>query len=597
MASTPARYRALLFSLLALHVALLWIGVRRNFVTVDEACHIPSGLAHWQTGWFVPYRVNPPLPRMVATLPVLPAAPTIAVGSTGDSPGYRPEWSLGPEFATTAGPRYFELVCLARLAGMGWSLAGAWLVWVWARELYGNASGCLGVGLWCFGPNILAHAEIVTADLPAAVAGLAATYFFWRYLRQPSWGKALGAGLLLGLAQLTKYTLLVLYGAWPLLALLYWAGRRSPGGESRWRACASQATAIALLSVLVINFGYAFRGSGRSLGEYSFVSRLFRESVAPDSSEGGVRHVGNRFADSWLGRVPVPLPADYLLGIDIQRADFESSWACYLDGRWEQGGRWYFYLYALALKVPVGTLALVAGGFVLALVRHPAAGKWRDEALLWIPALFLLVLVSSQTGINYFRYLLPAFPFAIVGAAKMGYFLQPGRWHVGVPVLGLLGWTVGSSLAVQPHPLAYFNELAGGPSNGHAHLVDGDLDWGQDLLDLKEWLDEHPEARPLGLVYFNVIDPRVIGLDYYLPPLREHSSCIGDCAPALAPGFYAVSATLLRGKSFPAPTGQGAFENLPVNACDVFAGRLPVARAGYSIFIFHVQPEERQNQP
>ena len=38
-------------------------------------------------------------------------------------------------------------------------------------------------------------------------------------------GLAATGGLLLGLAQLTKYTLLLLYGLWPLLALVYWCGR------------------------------------------------------------------------------------------------------------------------------------------------------------------------------------------------------------------------------------------------------------------------------------------------------------------------------------------------------------------------------------
>ena len=37
--------------------------------------------------------------------------------------------------------------------------------------------------------------------------------------------------------------------------------------------------------------------------------------------------------------------------------------------------------------------------------------------------------------------------------------------------------------------------------NGPAHLLDSNIDWGQDLLYLKDWLDKHPQARPLGLAY------------------------------------------------------------------------------------------------
>lgn len=47
---------------------------------------------------------------------------------------------------------------------------------------------------------------------------------------------------------------------------------------------------------------------------------------------------------------------------------------------------------------------------------------------------------------------------------------------------GALLWTAASTLAVYPHQLAYFNELAGGPEDGYRHLLGSSFDWGQDLL-------------------------------------------------------------------------------------------------------------------
>jgi len=49
-----------------------------------------------------------------------------------------------------------------------------------------------------------------------------------------------------------------------------------------------------------------------------------------------------------------------------------------------------------------------------------------------------------------------------------------------VIVAGLLA-TVGSTLHVYPHQLAYFNEAAGGPQNGFRHLLGSNFDWGQDV--------------------------------------------------------------------------------------------------------------------
>ena len=48
-----------------------------------------------------------------------------------------------------------------------------------------SAVFCFALSLWTFSPNFLAHAGLMTTDLPSAVAGMAATYVFWRWLKQP----------------------------------------------------------------------------------------------------------------------------------------------------------------------------------------------------------------------------------------------------------------------------------------------------------------------------------------------------------------------------------------------------------------------------
>src|SRR6266446_7036963 len=80
-----------------------------------------------------------------------------------------------------------------------------------------------------------------------------------------------------------------------------------------------------------------------------------------------------------------------------------------------------------------------------------------------------------------------------------------------------LCWATAGSLYYAPHSLSYFNEIAGGPDNGAEHLVDSNLDWGQDLFFLKKWYDAHPQARPFYLVYFGAMDPRCVGIEFVLP--------------------------------------------------------------------------------
>ncbi|MEW4528340.1 hypothetical protein [Maioricimonas sp. JC845] len=42
--------------------------------------------------------------------------------------------------------------------------------------------------------------------------------------------------------------------------------------------------------------------------------------------------------------------------------------------------------------------------------------------------------------------------------------------------------TITSTLRTYPQQIAYFNEAAGGPQNGHRHLLGSSVDWNQDLL-------------------------------------------------------------------------------------------------------------------
>jgi hypothetical protein len=68
--------------------------------------------------------------------------------------------------------------------------------------------------------------------------------------------------------------------------------------------------------------------------------------------------------------------------------------------------------------------------------------------------------------------------------------------------------------------MSYFNEAVGGPENGHAYLVDSNIDWGQDLFFLRRWLDKHPEARGMKTGVYNspYVVRQVLGVEPLPPP-------------------------------------------------------------------------------
>jgi hypothetical protein len=576
--------------ILAVHGMLLVWSATRHSPTIDEIGAMPSGLHHWRTGTFDLYRVNPPLVRVVATLPLVANGLREPDEPFDTRPPVRPEFGLGSEFVSQHGQQAFWYFTVARWACLPFALLGGYICYRWARELYGPGSGLLAAALWCFCPIVLGNAWMITADTAAAALGTLTCYLFWRWLRQPDWPRAYWAGLSLGIALLCKTSWLLLFLLWPLS----WAGLRlsqRPGLTRRdWLLQACQVGLSLLLCVAIINAGYLFEGSFHNLGDYPFVSKTLTGETEPGK-------VGNRFSNTWLGAVPVPLPRNFVSGIDVQKRDFERGLWSYLRGEWRQRGWWYYYLYGLAVKWPLGTWLLL----VLAVCSIPmvlaCSCTWQDEVFLLLPGIALFVFVSSQTGFNHhLRYIFPSLPFAFIWMSRVLGAAAPRSYLWKTLVAGAAVCSVGGSLLVYPHSMSYFNELAGGPKNGGAHLVDSNLDWGQDLLYLKRWLDDHPEAGPLGLGYFGHCDPRAAGIEFDIPPAQpipganKYGANIDNSGPR--PGWYAISVTILRGSRYIIPNGHGTTVYLDGPYYTYFQRFQPVAMAGYSIYIYHLTLED-----
>jgi hypothetical protein len=577
---TRRREVAAVAVLLLTQGALLAWSAWRHSPTTDELGHLSAGISYWETGSFDVYPVNPPLVRLIAAAPVWAAGAEIDWSHYPVPPNRAPA-PLASAFSSANGARTFWLLTLARWACIPLVLTGGAVCYVWARTLYGPASGLLALTLWCFSPWVLGHGSLVTSDVPSAAMGILAVYGFWRWLERPRWAEAYTAGLTLGLALSTKTTWLLLI---PLYAV-FWlvspsGGNRLASSEGRRFRPKSQFLAIQTVGLLLVNMAYAFDGTGKPLGDFRFVSGFF------GGDRDGARF-GNRFADSSLGRIPIPIPEHYLLGIDRQKSHFElSRRPSYFRGEFQERGWWYYYVYGLAVKSTLGTLALGVAAVVASCCYRAYRSRFQNEALVIAPALAVLLLVSSHTGFSHHvRYAMPALPFAFVWISKVGKVFEgrdrPLKWGACFAVFG----AVASSLSVYPHSLSYFNELAGGPRGGVFHLSNSNIDWGQDLLYLKRWLDENRAGQPLYLAYYGPVDPHVAGIAYRLPPEGSVEM------PDLEPGWYAVSVNHIQGYPFPLPDGTGNWQSRPRYAYAYFRRFEPVGSAGYSIYIYHLTPE------
>lgn len=601
--------RWLVASILVVQACLLVYSAKIHSPTWDEVGHLAAGVSHWELGRFELYSVNPPLVRTVAAAPVVFfGQPKMDWGYYRSDPALRSEVFLGRRMMELNGPAVSSYFFWARLALLPVALLGTLLCAWWARELFGGSSALVAACLWAFSPSSLAYGSLITPDLSAAVALIGCSIVFWKWLQRPNWTLALGLAAACAIAMLTKSIWLLL----PPLFILTWGLHllmlRRHGAPSKveqspptaYRAGGQLVLSGALATVLVAAF-YGFADIGKPLGEFIFVSQSF---AGPADCEGCGVQVGNRFARSWLGSLPVPLPANYLQGIDVQRRDFERgltdpSWRSYWKGTWQQGGWWYFYLAGIFLKEPLLLWLMCAVATIYFFARGSEFVSRSGLACLCIPVVALLVLLSVNTGLNlHVRYALPVLPVVVIWTAQLGRLATTDRrWASRLVAVACTGF-IAISLWHGPHWLSYFNVGAGGPAGGHRYLCDSNVDWGQDLGLLNAWLDKHPEAaKDLQLAYFGSYDPRALGIKYHLPsPLFANAADrtqMDQLWMGPHPGWYVISKNYVVGHSMPVPDGINSmqFKFFAEPVYSYFADFKPIDRIGHSMLVYKLEPE------
>ncbi len=366
------------------------------------------------------------------------------------------------------------------------------------------------------------------------------------------------------------------------------AGQPCRGPLAGWarRAVARLAT-IALTALLAINILYGFRGTGTALGSFTFTSPLL--SGSPATTYGDL--VGNRFDGTWLARFPVPLPRDFLIGFDSQLHDLQEARVANLSGgRLVIGGYWYSPLRTLLFKLPLGSLLLIGAAAIHGLRSGYKAGA--GASVIWLPPLALIGVLCAHGGSMGFayRYSLPALPFLLIAVGN----LVRAAWgyRIGrIAIIACLLWNGVAVLAIRPSYLCFGNELVGGPIGAQKIFLGSNFDWGQDLLRLKRWADENPQARPLAVAYYGPMAPSEIGLPEDRVPASFHRHSTGSHEDDPYGAFYwAISSNALHGLPHIMVVSTDGRWDLRIIDSPYLRPENAIARAGYSIYIFRIEP-------
>ena len=228
-------------------------------------------------------------------------------------------------------------------------------------------------------------------------------------------------------------------------------------------------------------------------------------------------------------------PLFYWHGMNTIYANKNPEHFYYLNGNFDRGGWWHYFLWAFIIKTPVPFLA-VLGWALFRPVRGPTrlegvvgrrpleegrlTSNGMNSAFIFLPIILFLLITSWKAHNIGVRYILPIYPFLILFVSGwIARLIQNAKiknqndnvkiknssasWRIPkfyiliFTFLILAGWYVYSTARAYPDYLPYFNEIVGGSNNGYKHLDDSNVEWGHDLKRLKAYQDKFPALKAL----------------------------------------------------------------------------------------------------
>lgn len=511
--------------LLAVMAAELALSARRQSQTFDEAVHIFAGYRYWKNFDFGANPEHPPLVKLIAASPLLrlplrmpPPMPNVDFKMV--------EYAEGRDFLY--GNDAMKLLLRARMAAATLTICLALAVFLTVYAIWGAGPAFLALALLVFEPNFLAHGALVTTDIGVTLGlflGVASYYF---YLRKPTWGRLIAAGLAAGICLGMKHSGILLF---PILFLLAMADlfplrdtlarKFAADLPDRLRVQARALVIITAVAFVVLWSLYGFRFSARPAGmAVNPPLPEFSQYMGPFSSA-----VVLRMARWHL------LPESYIYGlVDIFSS---ATLPTVIFGKYYPSAQWFYFPAVFLVKSTLAFLLLCcAVPFGIAV----AGGKFRRETLfLVIPAGFYL-LVAMSSRINYgVRHLLPMFPFLIILVSVAAWNLGARHRAIAAIVAILVVGHAASSLCAFPNYIPYSNELWGGPAKTHEILADSNVDWGQGLVAMKQYIDQH-QVKNCWFAYFGAL---IVDVSYYGIPCKPLPTAFSDLiqmqTPAVPP--------------------------------------------------------------
>ncbi len=620
-------------AILTIMFFLMLGSVWNDSATMDELAHVPAGFGYVTQ---LDYRLNPEHPPLLKALAAFSAQIFVKPNFPTDTPYWKDDingqWAQGAKFLYESGNDADKIIFWSRLPLILLALFFGWLLFWWTKKRFGNTTALLTLILFAFSPTVLTHARYVTTDLGAALGFFIGIISFIAFLENPSRKNLAMAGIIFGLAQLLKFSLVLLMPIYALILITWVASRPNLHLHERLRVgirLLGKTVMLGLVGLFLIWATYA-------VFTWSYPQERQLRDAEFLLSSYGTRTLVNFDLALIKNRFSRPL-GEYVLGVlMVSQRSAGGNTAFFLGEVSASGSRAYFpLLYLLKEPLALHILTLIAFWFAINPVRSqsrrdagtadaPLAYRtsngvkkfrkslaehfgtacerircWVENHFIETSSLIFILFywtfsIASPLNIGV-RHVLPTFPFIYIMVSRyITLWLRshesadPKTWFLwlkniyqlyiaSVPkyllVLFLLLWLILDTVTVFPHFMPYYNELAGGTRNGWKIAVDSNYDWGQDLKRLAKYVEKN-KIEKIAVDYFGGGNPK-----YYLGD--KYEQWWSSRGPAS--GWFAISATFRQGAFGKTAPG---FIRKPEDSYEWLKQYPPVAQIGYSIFLY-----------
>ncbi len=552
------------------------LGDPGDSATMDEVAHIPSGYTYVKD---LDYRLNPEHPPIAKVLSGLSLMfyKNIKGPEANQSWNAVDQWGSGWHMLYSAGNNPEMILKFARFPIMILMVLTGIFLFFWSKKLFGRKVALIILALYSFYPDIIAHGRLVTTDVAAAFGYILAIYFFNQSLQSKSAKNTVWAGVFFAVAQLLKFSAILLFIIFFIFIIVkalldsekrnqFWS-RFWPNFKTYLRVCV-----ISLVTVWLVYLPLTWNTPGNI--EHIVIENNVTLSEHPVVVFKNFLH---RFENNHFTR-PIE---HYMVGVSQVIGRVSGGNETYIVGQLsDKTIRWFFPI-AWLLKTPIPVIILALFSVAMLFIRKTKSKeeKWLLTIILTPLAVYWSATLAGSLNLGI-RHLMPTIPFVLllIGYTIKPLLSSPKKIIYEIIILILIAYTAISTVINFPSYISYFNELT--PKDArYTRMIDSSLDWGQDMLRLKKYLEDN-RITDVKVDYFGGSS-----VNYYLPYATVWHSEYGPTSGWLAVSNTFYQSSKLVGKN----KGKWSYQWLE--------GYKPVTIVGNSILVYYISEADLLKNP